>query len=179
MKRKLPQSVTVQIDTREQDPLPFKVLTTFRWFPNPHCEAPHLLQVKTESVKLPEGDYCLKGYGDRCLVERKSGLSELTTNLMTSDYARATASFGRLAAASKNPWLVVEGTLSEFTTPITVKRNIPEPSRVRDALQRVASIYGLQVAFVGRPANRILTAEFVLSLLLNETPWADEFRPGA
>lgn len=177
MKRLLPKAVTIQIDSREQYPFPYAKMGVFKWYPNPHSCTPILLQIKTEVVTLPEGDYCLKGLDTRCIVERKGSLGELTTNLLTADYLRASNAFGRLRSATAHPWLVIEGSLSELSTPITLKRNVPDPARVRDALHRAASLFNLQLAFIGRPSNRMLSAEFVLSILLNESPWADEFRP--
>lgn len=177
MRRQLPKSVTIQVDTREQYPFPFDKMGTFAWYPDPLSDQPLILQIKVEPATMPEGDYCLKGLGPRCIVERKSGLSELTTNLLTADWARTSSAYGRLCAATANPWLVVEGSISELATPLHVRRNVPHPARVRDALNRAASLHNLQVAFIGRPTNRMLSAEFVLSLLLNETPWADEYRP--
>ncbi|KKN58735.1 hypothetical protein LCGC14_0549130 [marine sediment metagenome] len=106
-----------------------------------------MIVVQTERAALKEGDYALEGFEDRCLIERKGSLRELSTNLLGGDYTRAMSAFKRLSAATAHPYLVVECTAAELRTPT---RWTQEPARVVDSLCSLMERLRFRLILCGR-----------------------------
>ena len=88
---KIPTSITVEVDTREQIPIRFP--STIKIV---HPEKPLerlLIKVKTKKVKLDCGDYRLAEYPNCCVIERKAGQRELLKNIFNPKDAVRQASF--------------------------------------------------------------------------------------
>lgn len=106
---KIPNKVTVQIDTREKIPLLFPDTIMVGHPELTYRELP--VAVLVEKKKLDFGDYRLKEYPDQCVVERKASQLELFKNLNDSrDRIRQAKSFRKLTAGCKYPYLLVECT---------------------------------------------------------------------
>jgi len=109
MPRPLPRQFCVEIDDREKKPLLFpeyiKLPTTSAGtaFVN--------VRITTKSTRMDAGDYRLQGY-DYAGIERKSGQTELITNLTTNDYPRFYRALCRFATTYEQPVLLIESTPS-------------------------------------------------------------------
>jgi len=149
---KIPNAVTVQIDTREQFPLLFPELI--------HIADPELsrgtmmVAVETEKIKLDCGDYRLKEYPREAVVERKASQLELFKNTCDpDDMIRQAKAFRKLVAGCKYPYLLVEASPGHlFATNDRVK----QPGLMASRLSIAMAKYGLQLLFIpwrSRDAN--------------------------
>jgi hypothetical protein len=57
---------------------------------------------------MPCGDYSIVGWDSCCVVERKAGARELTSNFSRTDYSRFMRALRRLAKDCHQPQLVIE-----------------------------------------------------------------------
>jgi len=155
--------VVVLIDKREKRPLTFPA--TIKW----HAERggrSTLVIVKTKQKTLPEGDYCLEGHDKDCIIERKGGLNELSQNLLSNDYERASKAFSRLEVSTRHPYLLIEASCSQLRKPTRWTQN---PEAVSDALAGLIRRRNLGLLLVGRcstPKAKRVVGEFVLRLML-------------
>lgn len=160
--RKLPSKVTVQIDRRENYPLPFP--STIKWYPN-RGSKPRLIQVETEVKTLPTGDYLLKGYDDVSIFEKKGSIAEVAQNMLTKDYSRASSAFQRLIEACEFPYLLLNCPVESLWEPT---QWVPEPARAFQALTQMAAERRLPILmFDARSVNaQRRLGEVVLTYLL-------------
>lgn len=155
--------VTVLVDNREQRPLLFPA--TLKWYPERGGRCKTVL-VKTKGVVLSSGDYALEGHEEGCLIERKASIDELANNLLSNDYARANAAFGRFAGATENPYLLLECTASELRSET---RWTKQPERIVDALAALIQRLKLRLLLCGScktPRQKRVVGELVLRLMM-------------
>ena len=111
MPRSLPRQLTVEVDTREKIPLVFPQYISVP--PTASCVGqPKKIRILTKKVKLDAGDYRLKECPEICGIERKSGQSELLSNLTTKDYSRFYKALQRFSLGYLFPIMLVEATPS-------------------------------------------------------------------
>ena len=159
-------NVTVLIDSREQRPLIFPA--TIRWYPDRSARS-KIVVVKTKTVTLLAGDYGMEGHIRDCLAERKVGLDELAKNLLSDDYARANAAFGRFAGVTDNPYLLLECTASELRRET---RWTKQPERIVDALAALIQRLKLRLILCGScktPKQKRVIGELLLRLMMAHT----------
>ncbi|KKN18104.1 hypothetical protein LCGC14_0959110 [marine sediment metagenome] len=141
---KIPNKITIQVDTREQYPLLFPETMfighpelTYKMLP---------IQVETQVIKLDAGDYRLKEYPAEVIVERKASQLEIYKNLNEShDRIRQAKAFRKLVAACVHPILLVEA------SPVELFGNDPHiknPEIVAHRLSLAIAKYGFQVVFL-------------------------------
>ena len=112
------------------------------------------------------GDYAIRGFEDRCIVERKGSIRELAANMLGDDWSRAQDAFKRLADATAHPYLMVECTPADLKTR---SRWVQEPERVMDALAALIEKLDLRLILCGKvqTANQKRTVgDLVLRLML-------------
>lgn len=126
-----------------------------------------VVTVDIVSEKMNEADYCLLGYEDIMLVERKGGIRELAKNCLTSDRDRFRRVLERMAANSRYPVLLVEGAWSGLLQ----DRYIEKPYLALDALQRLLTEYNIQMMLIpANSAKQRAAAGIVLArMLINAT----------
>lgn len=135
--------VTVIVDTREQRPLLFP--DTLMWYSKRSGDGVQY-QVVVKRKCLKTADYALEGWEREVLVERKGSLKELHANLFSTDKARSDRSFERLAESTKNPYLLLDMSPSQFWKP---NRWANEPARIFDALMYLTTRLNIRVWFSG------------------------------
>ena len=140
---KIPTSITVEVDTREQIPIKFPATIKIV-----HPEKPTerlLIKVHTRKVELDAGDYRLKEYPDCCVIERKAGQRELLKNIFSPrDAVRQAKSFRKLAAV-EFPYILIE------LTPEKILRYTPhvrDPEALMHKMSMVFVKYGLNVLWM-------------------------------
>ncbi len=141
---KIPNKITIQVDTREQYPL---------LFPNNifigHPERTYQMlpiEVVTEVIKLDAGDYRLKEYPAEVIVERKASQLEIYKNLNEShDRIRQAKAFRKLVASCKHPFLLVEASPVEL---FGKDPHIKNPEIVAHRLSLAIAKYGFHVIFL-------------------------------
>lgn len=178
----IPSKITVLIDSRERHPLLFPKWITV--FPDRSCDVVHI-EVETEMVTMPAGDYTLKGYDSVCIGETKRSLRELYNNVCTKDWDREVRALKRLSESCKYPLLIWEMTPSELFRPTSF---VPDPQLVFDRWMQVVVRFNLRLmlAGVGRgPGPRRTLGEQMVRLMLayieNPSPperqqWDDDLR---
>lgn len=124
MQQQIPKALTVLVDDREKYPVQFPA--NFRWHNASHA---YLIKVHTKRVRLPTGDYALKGYEKYVLVERKGSMRELHNNLCTKDVVRFTACLHRMRKECARPILYVDLPLA---TVFRAGEYVPNPEMVVD-----------------------------------------------
>lgn len=113
--------------------------------------------------KMDEADYCLLGYEDCMLVERKGGIRELATNCLTGDRDRFCRVLERMRAKARYPVLLVEGSWSSLLQ----DRYVEKPYRALDALLRLLTEYNIQIMVVpAKSAKQRAAAGIVLARML-------------
>jgi hypothetical protein len=138
--------VTVTIDRNEKKLHRWRFSKTIKWYPT-RDSAGKIVVVRTEKKVLSAGDYCLKGFEECCIIEKKGSLRELSANLLGEDYTRAMDAFKRLSNATANPYLVVECTAAELRTR---SRWLQEPARIVDSLCSLMERLGLRLILCGK-----------------------------
>ena len=155
--------VTVLVDKRERRKLIFPA--TVKWYP--HRGGPgQVVIVKTREMNLDSGDYALDGYADRCTIERKGSLDELSQNLLSDDYARAFAAFTRFATATEHPYLLLECSTAQLRSQT---RWTKQPERVVDALAKLMHDLKLRLILCGRCSTALqkrTVGEFALRIMM-------------
>lgn len=141
---RIPEKITVLIDTREQYPMLFPKTVRVA-----HPERPFLdLTIKVEigKKKLDFGDYALEGYENVCTIERKASQLELFKNLSDpKDRGRQARSFRRLVQGCKFPYLLVECSPSQL---LADNERIKQPEVVAHRLALTLAKYGLHALFI-------------------------------
>lgn len=158
---KIPKTVTVEIDTREQYPIRFPA---YMEIINPENITKRLkIKVVSKKIKLDTGDYRLAEYPNCCIIERKAGQRELNKNLFHfKDAVRQAKSFRRLAKC-EYPCILVE------VTPAEILRANPHVQDTEALLHRLAFIfakYGVHVLWIPwRHRKRTSTGQLGLFLV--------------
>ena len=141
---KIPNKVTVQIDTREQLPMLFPSSIKIGHPELTYRELP--IAVEVEREKLDFGDYRLKEFPKCCVIERKASQLELFKNLNDSkDRIRQAKSFRKLASGCKFPYLLVEASATALLSP---NPHIKNKELVIHRLSLAIAKYGFQALFV-------------------------------
>lgn len=143
----IPSEVTVLIDSRERRPLLFPSWITFH---GDRTLDAHQIQVKTEVVTMPAGDYALKGYEDVCLIETKRSLRELHNNVCTNEWPRVGKALKRLSEACDYPYIVWEITPSQL---FWKSKHVPDPELVLDRWHQVIVHFNLRLMLAGIGSN--------------------------
>lgn len=178
----IPNKITVLIDSRERHPLLFPKWITVH--PDRTSEEVHV-EVSTEVVVMPAGDYTLKGYDGICIAETKRSLRELYTNVCTKDWTREVKALKRLFDACKYPLLVWEMTPSEL---FRTSSSVPDPHLVFDRWMQVVAAFNLRLMITGvgcGPGPRRKLGEQIIRLMLayigspnpyDRQAWEDKLR---
>jgi len=160
---KIPNIITVQIDTREQIPLLFPDTLMIG-----HPELTHLslpIAVKQEKTKLDFGDYRLKEYPDQCVIERKASQLEIYKNMNESlDRIRQAKAFRRLSTGCKYPYLLVEASAGEL---LSSNALVKQPELVCHRLGLAIAKYNLRLLFIPWKARNSDTRRKVGTLMLH------------
>lgn len=160
---KIPNKITVQVDTREQYPLLFPEIIKIG-----HPELTHLMipiQVETQVIKLDAGDYRLKEYPAEVIVERKASQLEIYKNLNEShDRIRQAKAFRKLVASCAHPVLLVEASPAEL---LGNDRHIKNPEIVPHRLSLAIAKYGFHVIFLPWKSRCAISRRKVGHLLLH------------
>jgi ERCC4-type nuclease len=116
--------VVIEVDNREKNPVLFP--STMVWSHRPFERT--LVKVEVRRRELPLGDYRLANYPRCCVVERKSGLTELCQNLLSpTDRARFQEAWNRFVTGCRYPVLLLDGALaSADTLKFKTEKIIPE-----------------------------------------------------
>ena len=141
---KIPNLITVCVDTREKYPLLFPEIIrighpelTYKMIP---------IQVEIKKIALPCGDYMLEQYPTDCIVERKASQLEIWKNLNEShDRIRQAKAFRRLAASCEHPVLLVEASPGEL---LGNDPRIKNPELGVHRLSLAIAKYGFHVIFL-------------------------------
>jgi len=141
---KIPNVITIQVDTREQIPLLFPAMIqigdpelTYNMLP---------IAVKEERIVLPFGDYRLKEYPDLCIIERKASQLEIFKNMTEShDRIRQAKAFRKLSTGCKYPYILVEASPAEL---LSHNPKVKQPELVTHRLALAIAKYGLQALFI-------------------------------
>lgn len=160
---KIPSIITVQVDTREQYPVLFPNFVKIV-----HPELTHKMipiEVKVESVKLDCGDYRLKEYPKKCVVERKASQLELFKNLNEShDRIRQAKAFRKLLSNCEHPILFVEASPTELLSDNPL---VKDAEMVAHRLSLAIAKYGFNVIFLPWKSRNNSTRRKVGTLLVH------------
>jgi ERCC4-type nuclease len=107
------KKVSVDIDNREKDLLPFP--DTVVWSPVPFRR--EIVQIETVVTQLPFGDYRLTKHPKLVVVERKKNLGELATNILTKDKVRFRKAWHRFVTGCEYPVLLIEQSFGQMKLP--------------------------------------------------------------
>lgn len=141
---KIPNKVTVQIDTREKLPVLFPNIIKIGSPELTYRELP--IAVDVERKKLEFGDYRLKEYPDQCVVERKASQLELFKNFNDSkDRIRQAKSFRKLVSGCKYPYILVEASPARL---LASNPRIKQRELVVHRLSLAIAKYGLHSIFI-------------------------------
>lgn len=160
---KIPNVITVQIDTREQVPMLFPNMImighpelTFKSLP---------VAVKQEKTKLDFGDYRLKEYPNLCVIERKASQLEIYKNMNESlDRIRQAKAFRRLSTGCKFPYLMVEASAGEL---LSSNARVKQPELVCHRLALAIAKYNLRLLFIPWKSRNPDTRRKVGTLMLH------------
>lgn len=143
---KLPNKLTVIVDTREKNPLLFP--DTLRWAD--HRGHSKLFQIVKEDRTLKTGDYTVEDgdgiYEIRELgssFERKGSPPEICQNVGRQDGPRFQRCLNRLAKV-RHPYLLLDFGVKEFRKPAYVQ----DPDLAMDRLCRALHLRGIQLMWV-------------------------------
>lgn len=167
-------TITLVTDTREQKPLIFpstlKVLNPARL---PNKSAGVLVQLKFIEEALsrshPEvqyGDYYLKGFPDRVIIERKGSVREVALNcLNTTRRRRFVEELKYLKSRCKFPYLLLEGSYYNLLAPT---RHVKDPGLAVDALTSLLMEHKINQIVLpsNTPAARLATGEWAARLMI-------------
>jgi len=153
----------IEIDSREQRPLLFP--STLRCKVAPHRS--RTFRIRTKVVPLRAGDYRLSSHPGAGGVERKSGLDELSQNLLTKDRTRFTKAFQNLLDTYQTPYLLVEGTPKDILGTCKHLRKA-EPGEVADYLGALCARSRVPVVWMPThtPSGKLRAGELVARWLV-------------
>lgn len=163
--------LTVQIDKQEKRPLAFP--GTLKWHPDPFGPS-ELLKIVPAKKHLQDGDYAFSPAPDLMRIERKWGLSELSHNLFSDDYARFGRALDRLAGYPF-PYLFLDCTPASLYGEIKSKshQGLVEPQKILDALLRELDRRSIRLLWfpLGQTMqSKTRTGEILLRIFLSH--WA-------
>lgn len=164
----IPNVVTIQIDSREKNPMLFPSMI--------HVGDPELaygtlpIAVQEETVALPFGDYRLKEYPKLAVFERKATQLEIYKNLNEShDRARQARAFRKLASGCEHPYLLVEASPAELLS--TNDRRAKHPELVAFRLALAIAKYDFRLIVVPwrsrSPDTRRKVGHLMLHIMLS------------
>lgn len=160
---KIPNLITICVDSREQYPLLFPEIIQIGDPELTYKKIP--IQVITEKVALPCGDYLLKQYPRVCIVERKASQLEIYKNLNDShDRIRQAKAFRKLVASCEHPILLVEASAAEL---FRDDPKIKNPELVAHRLSLAIAKYGFHVIFLPWKSRCATTRRKAGQLLLH------------
>ena len=140
---KIPEIITVNIDTREKYPIAFPA--TVRVVHPENLRERVLIRVQTQRIALPYGDYLIKEFPNCCVIERKAGQRELFKNIYNpQDAVRQAKSFRKLAQC-EFPYILIE------LTPAQILRKNPHIGDSEALLHKVALVvarYGFHTLWI-------------------------------
>lgn len=141
---KIPNKITIQIDTREQIPMLFPAMIMVGHPELTYKSLP--IAVIAEHISLDFGDYRLKEYPKLCVVERKASQLEIFKNMNEShDRIRQAKAFRKLAAGCKHPYIFVEASPAEL---LSNKGMVKQPELVVHRLALAIAKYDLRLLFI-------------------------------
>lgn len=168
---KLGRDVVIEIDTRENKPFAFP--TTIQVKTGPRSK--RNFRLHTVSKRLDAGDYRLSSHPSIGGIERKSGLNELSQNLMTRDKSRFKTAFTKFIDQYRNPMLVIEGNPCEL---LKAPRYIPGayPGEIADYVSALSIRTGVPIIFLQANTNskKLQAGEFVARWLIQSALIAEE-----
>ena len=161
------QAYVIRVDTREKKPFvfPSTIQVAREWWPGQSCRLERV-RLEVVSSKLDAGDYALLGVEGATIIERKYSISELGTNLFTSDRDRLWRALNRLKEACQNPIMVLDGGMEKYMS----SPNVDWPYQaVLDETQRICLKLGirLQVLPGSTARQRRIAGEWVARTLIN------------
>ena len=156
------KTLTVVQDSREHKgyelPFPDHIKVHFR-----RSKQPITIKINVQVDTMPAGDYTLLGFDHIVLVETKRSAREVSDNLLTTDFRRASRAFDRLSSSTRCPVLALEFSQADFA-----KLGV-DATPCMDALAWATARYGLSLWFAG-PRSAALarrrTAECLLRLMI-------------
>jgi hypothetical protein len=160
-------SLTVKIDTREKIKLVFP--KRIHIFKNIKSRTPELVEIKTQLVTLPQGDYTIAGYESLVGIERKGSVTEVMTNLMSTDRIRALSAYGRFAKAVKHPILLLDFNVNSFFPTLANPANILYYQTYQELCQ-VSTSLGIEMWHTGThntPKSRLTLGYAILYKLIS------------
>lgn len=148
-----PDALHVAVDSRERLPLLFPLYLDWEPTPGEH----HRFRLKTESLELAAGDYCLLDFPTLVGIERKYSTREIHTNLFTLDRARALAAFARMKYYT-NRYLMLDCSIADFLSTRSWENRVGkesfavtvDPGQICDRLFFVCASLGIQLWFPGK-----------------------------
>jgi ERCC4-type nuclease len=161
---RIPDTITVQVDTREQYPLPFPAYIKIADPISPYKTK--AIRVIVENIKLDIGDYRLKEFPDDCVIERKGSPLEVIKNLFDKkDQIRTAKAFRKLSSVNY-PYLFLEMAPCNLMEPPR-KDGLPsyDPELVMHRLSTVVSKYGLNLVWGSRTSTTSIRRNFAICLL--------------
>lgn len=160
---KIPNVITIQIDTREQVPLLFPAIVQCGHPERTHATIP--IGVKVEKIALPFGDYRLAEFPTLCVVERKASQLELYKNLNDSlDRIRQAKAFRKLASGCKYPYLLIEASPAEL---LANDPKIKNPELICHRLGLTLAKYDMRAIFLPWKSRSSDTRRKVGTLILH------------
>jgi hypothetical protein len=156
----MPAERTIIVDSRENTPLPIPSYVTVHSAKGASCT----YKIRVEKKALATGDYCtLSGLTG---IERKGSPRELWGCCCGRDAGRFLDQLDRMADTYRNPYLLLEMSLSTLQKP---GRHWPEPFKAlsflfrETAARRIAPIFISGYASRGRDAVGKLATELLIS----------------
>lgn len=141
----------LKVDNREKRPLTFPTHLVVAG-----RTGPETVRLHQQSATLSAGDYCLSGFENRVLIERKGSIMEIASNVMGSDRPRFLKALDKLAAACSHPHVLVEGIPSEL---LRESKRVPNPHHAISLFQKFLFERNIQLIFL--PSGTILNRQMV------------------
>lgn len=164
------RSWTIFQDDREKTPLLFPANMVMLDDAHPPVDRRSCtVSLTVVKKRLPTGDYALKDFESRVLIERKKHLPELFSNLLTpSGRQRFVAACDRLRSECTHPILILEGTIGHLVRTARPTLDV-DPWLVVDALHRICLERRIQVLYLpsATPEQRRSVGEEVARLMIN------------
>jgi hypothetical protein len=140
-----PRRLIVEVDTRENCPIPFPQALRVPRLGLPDAMWP----VEVHRVKLDAGDYRLADAPGVCVIERKGSQLELYKNLFDPrDQVRQAASFKKLSESARFPYLMIEARLPDVMTKRPAEPRIERPELVLYKISRAIEVFGLRLLWI-------------------------------
>lgn len=164
------RSWTILQDDREKTPLLFPSNMVMLDDAHVPCDRRSCtVSLTVVKKRLPTGDYALKDFESRVLIERKKHLPELFANLLTpTGRERFVKACDRLRSECTHPILILEGTIGHLVRTARAQLDV-DPWLVVDALHRICLERRIQILYLpaATPEQRRSVGEEVARLLIN------------